>query len=196
MGSRPIPIDWNQRYRTGDTPWEKGSPAPPLIEFLANHQVSGKVLVPGCGFGHDVRLFARHGTEPLGLDIAPIPIDSAKRQKRVGRESYLLGDLFQLDRSLRGSFDWVFEHTCFCAIDPSLRKEYVRAVDSALVKGGALLAIFFIEIEDPEGPPFPVTHEEIAQLFDPFFETTERWVPSMAYPGRENREEMRVMRRK
>ena len=152
--------------------------------------------MPGCGFGHDVRLFACHGAEPLGLDIAPIPIDWANRQKRVGRESYLLGDLFQLERSMRGSFDWVFEHTFFCAIDPSRRREYVRAVDSALAKDGTLLAIFFMNIEDPEGPPFPVTHEEIARLFDPFFETTERWVPSIAYPGRENREEMRVMRRK
>lgn len=196
MGSEPISIDWNQRYQMRDTPWEKGAPAPPLIEYLTNHRVSGKVLVPGCGYGHDVRLLSCHGAEPLGLDLAPIPIDWVNRQKRIGRESYLLGDLFQLDRSLRESFQWVFEHTCFCAIDPSLRKAYVQAVHSALVEGGILLAIFFIEIEDPEGPPFPVSHEEITQLFDLFFETVEWWVPSMAYPGRENREEMRVMRRR
>src|ERR1041385_6675263 len=28
--------DWEQRYQTGDMPWEKGEPSPGLVDFLAS----------------------------------------------------------------------------------------------------------------------------------------------------------------
>ena len=53
--------DWNAAYRLGDTPWDKGYAAPPLIEFLKRQSISGCVLVPGCGAGHDVRALVGAG---------------------------------------------------------------------------------------------------------------------------------------
>ena len=63
--------DWNAAYEGGDTPWDKGYASPPLIEFLKLQSISGRVLVPGCGAGHDVRALAAEGAEVVGLDIAP-----------------------------------------------------------------------------------------------------------------------------
>jgi SAM-dependent methyltransferase len=191
----PAEPDWDQRYLTGDTPWEKGYASPPLSEFLESDTFAGSVLVPGCGHGHDVRLLARFGARPLGLDVAPAAVNKARAFQRSGNESYRLGDLFKLDKDLCGAFDGIFEHTCFCAIHPSRRIDYVRSVSSALKSRGHLLAVFFIKIEDPEGPPFPVSSAEIDDLFHPYFETRQRWVPTAAYPGREGREEMRLMRK-
>ena len=52
--------DWNERYRTEDTPWDKGKPAPGLVDWLAKRQMSpnNRVLVPGCGKGHDAAAWA------------------------------------------------------------------------------------------------------------------------------------------
>ncbi len=187
---------WDKRYRDGDTPWEKGFGAPPLAEYLERSILQGRVLVPGCGFGHDVRLLARQGARPLGLDVSPNALASARNFQLAGEEEYLLGDLFDLDESIKASFTGVFEHTCLCAIDPARRLEYTRAVVDALEVGGVLLAIFFIEIEDPDGPPYPISCAEIDQLFHPFFETEEQWLPGRSFPGREGREQMRLMRKR
>ena len=46
-----MPTDWEDHYRRGETPWEKGAPSPGLMDDLAVHPVRGRVLVPGCGFG-------------------------------------------------------------------------------------------------------------------------------------------------
>jgi hypothetical protein len=58
-------IDWEERWRSKDTPWEKGYAAPPLTEYLEEGgeelRNARRVLVPGCGSGHDVRELARHG---------------------------------------------------------------------------------------------------------------------------------------
>ena len=197
-------MDWEQRYETGDTPWEKGAPAPPLLEWLkSGGAIRGDVLVPGCGSGNDVRAIAAAspGAKVIGLDIAPSALDRAQRFALAGNETYQLADLFDLPVELTGRFDWVFEHTCFCAIEPRRRLDYVRGVARALKPEGALLAIFFLNPWDPGempaegGPPFGVTPEELDRLFGAHFELVEELKPRQAYPGREGREIIRVMRR-
>jgi SAM-dependent methyltransferase len=190
-------MDWEERYQSGDTPWEKGTPSPPLLEWLARHEIRGRVLVPGCGSGHDVRALARAGADPVGIDLAPSAILQADAHPRVGAERYEAANLFELPGHLIGAFDWVFEHTCFCAIDPSRRSEYVAGVVAALKPHGRLLAVFYIDPDhDEAGPPFRVSREEIARHFGGHFEEITAYVPELAHPGREGRELVCVLRRK
>jgi SAM-dependent methyltransferase len=188
--------DWESHYQQKDTPWEKGEPSPGLVDFLATEPVHGRVLVPGCGFGHDVRALAATADEVIGLDVAPSAVEAADRLPKAGHERYSLGDLFNLPPEMRGAFDWVFEHTCFCAINPAQRPAYVEAVAGALKPGGRLLAIFYLDPgnDSPdEGPPFEVSIAELDRLFLPRFTLEREWLPQRAYPGREGREWMRVM---
>ncbi len=197
-------MDWNAQYETGETPWDKGAPAPPLLEWLSakDRHLTGEILVPGCGLGHDVRAIAEaHPTaRVIGMDIAPVAVELARKVPGSGNESYLLADLFALPAELRGRFDWIFEHTCFCAIDPARRSDYVAAVADALRPGGRLLAIFYLdpwdrgETRPPDGgPPFGVTVEALDTFFAPHFRLLEEQRPTRAYPGREGRELLRVM---
>lgn len=194
MEPRLSDADWSERYRDGQTPWDKGYGAPPLREALERVAVEGRVLVPGCGLGHDVRLLAAQGVEVVGLDIATVAVEMARRIDRVGNETYEAGN-FLNENILAGSFDLVFEHTCFCAIFPEEREAYGRAVHRVLKPGGQFLAIFFTNIDSPEGPPFPVTADEINALFGELFEVVDRWIPAETYPEREGREEMWLLRK-
>ena len=116
--------------------------------------------------------------------------------------TYQLGDLFDLPIELTNWFEWVFEHTCFCTIEPRYRPDYVHAITRALLPEGALLAIFFLNPWDPGeapeggGPPFAVTREELDRLFGSRFELLEEFKPRTAYPGREGREIVRLLRKK
>lgn len=191
-----MPTDWEDHYLRGDTPWEKGAPSPPLMDFLAAESVQGRVLVPGCGLGHDVRALAAQGAEVIGLDIAPGAVEAARAFPSAGDERYELADLFALPPHLRGSFDWVFEHTCFCAIDPAQRPAYVEAVAGALRPGGKVLAVFYLDPgqSSPEaGPPFEVSLAELDRLFSPRFRLLREELPARAYPGREGKEWLRVL---
>ena len=198
-------MDWDKRYRTGETPWEKGAPAPPLLEWLGRRGgMQGGVLVPGCGLGHDVRAIAAvsPGAQVVGLDLAASALDQARRFSLAGKETYQLADIFVLPIELTNRFEWVFEHTCFCAIEPWQRPNYVRGVIRALRPEGMLLAIFFLNPWDPGeapeggGPPFAVTREELESLFANHFELVEELKPHTAYPGREGREIVRLLRKR
>lgn len=191
-----MPTDWEDHYRRSETPWEKGAPSPPLVDFLARERVGGRVLVPGCGFGHDVRALAAQGAEVVGIDIAPAAVEAARKVPPAGNERYELADLFALPPPMRGSFDWVFEHTCFCAIDPAQRPAYVEAVAGALRPGGQVLAVFYLDPgqnSPDEGPPFEVSLAELDRLFSPRFRLLREELPIRAYAGREGREWLRLL---
>ena len=192
-----MPTDWEAKYQSSETPWDKGEASPGLVDFLSEDAVTGRVLVPGCGFGHDVRTLAASGAEVVGIDIAPSAIEASKKILPASGERYELADLFHLPPHLRGSFDWVWEHTCFCAIDPAQRAPYVEAVAGALKPGGHLLAVFYLDPGQSgpdEGPPFEVSIAELDRLFLTRFKLEREWLPARAYPGREGREWLRLMK--
>jgi methyl halide transferase len=199
LDSPLMPTDWEGQYQKGETPWDKGAPSPGLVDFIAAEPLKGRVLVPGCGAGHDVRVIATTADEVVGLDVAPSAIAAAERFPHAGSERYVLGDLFALPSDWRGAFDWVWEHTCFCAIDPAQRPAYVEAVATALKPRGKLLAIFYLDPgnDSPdEGPPFEVSIADLRRLFSSRFDLEREWLPKRTYPGREGRELMRVLARR
>ena len=187
--------NWENRYQTGDTPWEKGHAAPPLADFLKQNHVSGKILAIGCGSGNDVRALSVQGTEVVGIDFTPSAIQRARSVSPVGKETYIQADLFDLPSHFKESFDWVFEHTCFCAMPVVQRPDYARIISDVLKDDGRFLAIFYINPDHDDGPPFRVSKKELNDLFGPYFKLEKEWVPTSSYPGREGRELMCVFKK-
>jgi hypothetical protein len=201
---------WESRYQTGDMRWEKGGPSPGLVDFLAAHPElrggdalvaaapgSGQkmgasatmvslptptVCVPGCGTGHDVREFARAGFDASGFDIAPsaIRLSQAKTMAAGLKARFQLADFLHDEPPQK--FDWLFEHTLFCAIQPQERDDYVRAVLKWLKPDGQYLAVNYL-IPDEDGPPFGTTRDELWRRFSAEFNLVEEIVPR-SYPNR------------
>jgi SAM-dependent methyltransferase len=188
--------DWEKRYQTGDMPWEKGEPAPGLVDFLAEQATlpRGTVAVPGCGTGHDVRAWARAGFEAYGFDLAPSGIRLARERTAAAnlKAEFNQADFLKDEPPMR--FDWLFEHTLFCAIDPSQREAYQQAVLRWLKPDGQFLAVHYM-ISDREGPPFGTIQEELMKRFGPHFELVKGWVPR-SYPNRTGVELMLWWKRK
>jgi methyl halide transferase len=164
---------WDRRYQEGSTPWNLGVPAPPFVSLLASPQrpAPGRIAILGCGNGHDALLFAEHGFEVVGFDFSALAIATARSLalSRGLTVEFLERDIFALLPEFSQSFDYVLEHTCFCAIDPTLRPQYVELVGALLRPKGKLLALFFTH-DRPGGPPFGSTTTEIGALFADRFE--------------------------
>lgn len=187
---------WETRYQSGEMPWEKGAPSPGLVDFLAaNPKLPGEtVCVPGGGTGHDACEWAKAGFRVYGYDLAP---SAVRLSEERGRAAGLWAQFRQVD-FLRTAppfpFDWIFEHTLFCAIQPAERELYVRAIERWLKPGGNYLAVNYL-IPDTDGPPFGTTREEIIERFSPSLELQSDWVPR-SYPNRVGLERMFWWRRR
>jgi SAM-dependent methyltransferase len=191
--------DWEQCYLDGQTPWDKNAPSPPLQEWVQRQQPRGKALVPGCGAGHDVAMLVAEGVDAIGLDLAPSAISRANQNYPLLTSRWALGDLFATPEAWQGSFDYVIEHTCLCALPPVMRTDYEKAVHGLLRPAGCLAGIWFInpELEPGEsGPPFGIAMEELDALFPSSrWQVIEDHQPSTGYPGRVGRERLRVLRK-
>jgi thiopurine S-methyltransferase len=100
------------------------------------------------------------------LDIVTQPLSNLKRRVPEFPEDHLLcADFFTLDQS----FDLIIEQTFFCALDPSLRPEYVRKMYEILKPGGRLAGLLFSFPLTDEGPPFGGSEIEYRSLFSPYF---------------------------
>lgn len=191
-------LDWDEHYKTGEVFWDKGRASPPLQEYLEHHPLHGRTLVPGCGRGHDLAMAVEHGLDAIGLDIAPTGLADARALYPQIADRFMLGNFFDLPAEFRGAFDVVVEHTLLCALPPEMRGEYRRAVDVALRRGGLLVGVWFINPKldrGEEGPPFGISVAELTTLFEDEYEIVDDYVPSVAFPNREGRERLRVLRR-
>jgi SAM-dependent methyltransferase len=142
------------------------------VEFVATTPPPrGRVAVPGCGRGHDVRYLVRQGYDAIGFDFSDTAVAEARaRASTEGVAAPIeLRDIFTLSREYANAFDGIWEYTCFCAIDPARRAEYVRVMDAVLRPGGWLLACFYPMRASGAGPPFPVRQDEVRRLLTPWF---------------------------
>ncbi|MDA1190782.1 MAG: methyltransferase domain-containing protein [Candidatus Poribacteria bacterium] len=200
------PAFWQGRYESGkfidsaQTGWDLEQPAPPIRSYLAGRGASlakGRALVVGCGRGHEAVLFAQNGWDVVGIDFAPAAIRFATEQAdALGvAATFLQRDLFTIRHEFAQAFDAVIEHTCFCAIDPARREEYVKTVAAVTKPGGVYIALFFAVLP-PDGPPFPTSVEEVLSCFGPYFEEETLFVPDDSVPSRAGEELFGVFRRK
>ena len=163
--------DWENHYETNDLGWDLGEVAPPFVRLWEERKLSPcKVIIPGCGRGHEAIFLAEHGFQITAVDYtcgAVRLLDDALKTKHLSGK-VLRHDFFELDSSYNNSFDLMLENTFFCAINPIMRQKYVATAERIL-KSGALLVGLFYETGKEGGPPFNTRKVDIEENFSELF---------------------------
>ncbi|MBW4667544.1 MAG: methyltransferase domain-containing protein [Cyanomargarita calcarea GSE-NOS-MK-12-04C] len=183
---------WEQRYQDGTDVWDLGQAVPPFISLLESTALPpGRLAVLGCGRGYDALLFAEYGFDVIGFDFANSVITEANALAEATESSakFLTRDIFDLPNEFEGYFDYLVEHTCFCAIYPAQRPAYVQMAKSILKPQGEIIGLFFTH-NRPGGPPFGVTTTEIREYFSNDFEIRSLEPAINSIPKRQGEEHM------
>lgn len=160
----------NNKPRPGIAP----NRTPPLIDALKEkHNIVGpstgigdttrrkKALIPGCGRGYDVLLFASHGYDAYGLNVSQTAVNACQeldegrgddavrypvKDPAIGRglRQFIVADFFKDDLSSLTSgagFDVIYDHTFLCAIAPELRPQGAKRMSELLAPDGSLISL-------------------------------------------------------
>lgn len=175
---------WEDLWTHKLTPWDLQGPTPALVEALGAlpTRLSGReglrVLVPGCGSGHDLVALAEGlgSARVVGLDLSPT--STAAAGDTLARAGLAPGEPHPTTGSVvdlatrdffaftpAAPFDLIFDYTFFCALPPALRGAWGRQTAALLARpSGALLTLMFPLESDADGtdptaagPPFPVS---------------------------------------
>ncbi|MDJ0661220.1 MAG: class I SAM-dependent methyltransferase [Crocosphaera sp.] len=148
-------------------PWARMQPHPCLKNWLETVEIiNKKALVIGCGLGDDSEILAQKGAKVTAFDIAPSSIEWCKKRFPNSSVDYLVADLLKLAPSWKNSFDLIFESRTIQALPLKIRAEVIEAIATLLKPRGTLLIVTHLrETKDsPDGPPWPVSEEELSQL--------------------------------
>lgn len=182
---------WNTIYIENESPrWNLGQTAPPLADWIsAKPEAVGKVLIPGCGYGHDARAFAEAGFEALAVDFAPLAIARGKEIHVECKNNLCFeeADFFELPSRYAAHFDYIYEYTCFVAFPPERREEYVNTVYELLKPGGRLIGCFYNHGQEG-GPPFDANREDVQALFESKFDLQTLEIANRSVERRQGKE--------
>tara|TARA_B100001115_G_C15832482_1_gene415704 strand:- start:212 stop:808 length:597 start_codon:yes stop_codon:yes gene_type:complete len=157
------PDFWDNLYIENSAKWDLGGPTPILKHHLKHNKLIGDVCVLGCGNGHDVIELSNNDLFVYAVDFSIEAINNLKN--KIPQESKIKTlhmDIFDLSKKYNNKFDFIFEYTCYCAIDPLRREEYFDLVYNLLKPNGILFGIFLpLDKKEEDGPPFSVSIDEI-----------------------------------
>lgn len=165
------PEFWELRYGARFAPWDAGKVPAQLLAFVRASPAPRRVLVPGCGSAWDVRGFAEHGWDVVGIDFSRLAVEEARRilgphGARV-READFFAPLAE------APFDVVYERAFLCALPRRLWGDWARRVAELVAPGGLLAGFFFFDAGE-RGPPFPLHgQQELDALLRGLFERIE-----------------------
>jgi SAM-dependent methyltransferase len=134
---------WEEKYRAKTIPWDRGVASPALIDWVENGVLlPGRVLIPGCGRGHEALELARHGFQVSALDIAPTALEHLATELHAAGVDAERVCADALTWQPAQPFDAIYEQTCLCALDPTHWAAYAQQLHSWLRPGGKLFALF------------------------------------------------------
>lgn len=162
---------WNERYINKQMGWDLGEVSPPIknyIDQITNKDLS--ILIPGAGNAYEAVYLLKNGfTNVTVIDIASLPLGNLKSKLNNVDETHyhLIEDDFF---NHKGDYDLILEQTFFCAINPELRKDYVKHTHQLLTEKGKIAGLLFNKIFPFQGPPFGGLEEEYRALFESKFD--------------------------
>ncbi len=174
---------WEGEWRAGRLPWHGTAVHRDLVDFGPNFLQGGahRILVPLCGKtldlawlaarGHDVygiefvseaitTVFEEAGLEPVEEQVGPY------RSWRSGTLTLIQADFFEMDSTVLGPMDRLWDRGGLVNVDPGRRAAYVQRLRSFARAGAqAMVNVFSYDQTGFDGPPFSVPDTDFKALF-------------------------------
>ena len=147
-------------------PWARKDVNPLLQTYLdKGKEHKGKALVIGCGLGDDAYALDIAGYEVLAIDVSQKALDLAKERFSDSNVVFEKQDIFDMPQEYHENFDFVFEALTIQSLPREFREKIIEAVANTVSKDGKLLLIAHQYNGNNDGPPWPLTNDEL-DLFE------------------------------
>jgi SAM-dependent methyltransferase len=167
-------IGYEERYQTGDTPWDHGMPDFNLTQLVEHRPIAAcKALDIGCGTGDNSIWLAQQGFVITGCDLSETAIARAKEKSSLASVDckFRVAD-FLVDSINGAPFGFVFDRGCLhCITDEGDRRRFAKNVAAHLREDGLWLSLVG-NADEPErevGPP-QLSASELVSIIEPYFE--------------------------
>ena len=159
---------WDNRYKDGTNRWDLGEISTPLKTYFDQLEDKNiKILIPGGGNSYEAEYLHQIGFKNVFVvDLSETALMNIKKRVPSFPVKHLIHQNF-FDLTIK--FDLIIEQTFFCAIIPSLRRQYAIQANKLLNKSGKIIGLLFDAPLYKNHPPFGGNKAEYLILFKPLF---------------------------
>jgi len=144
-------------------PWARQDVNPLLQTYLDDREEhKGKALVIGCGLGDDAYALDEAGYDVFAIDISQTALDLAQKRFAGSGIVFERQDIFEMPQKYFEYFDFVFEALTIQSLPIKFREKMIQAVANTVAKEGRLLVVAYRYSGQDDGPPWPLTDDEIS----------------------------------
>jgi len=158
-------IDWESRYRAGNTGWERPGINPAFLAWReAGELAPCRILVPGGGRSVEPVALAEAGFDVTVVDAAAsaVAAQRARLERLHVAAQVVQSDLFTWNPDV--PFDAIYDQTCLCALPQAILPDYAARLHRWLRPGGKLF-VLFMQTGVAGGPPFHCDMDDMRLLF-------------------------------
>lgn len=162
---------WNDRYRTGNLPWDTRRPEPLFVQRIPELNCPTRRAIDlGCGAGDSTTWLAEYGFEAIGLDVSSVAVDMARdraAERGVTGCRFECASITQPLPVEAGSVGLAIDRGCYHAIDEADREHYVNHLAHAMAPGAWWLLMCGNADEDRPADTVGPPQLNAAQIVDP-----------------------------
>jgi SAM-dependent methyltransferase len=151
---------WEERYRSGDTPWDTGRPSSELQRVLTQEEIRPcRAIELGCGTGTNAIWLAQQGFEVAAVDLSSLAISRAREHAAAEgtKVDFMCADV--LNPPDLGSYDFFFDRGCYHVVRRSDVQAYLRTL-KAVTHAGSIGLVLTGNAREPHEPGPPVVAEQ------------------------------------
>lgn len=190
------PTHWDQRYLSGDTPWNSGIASRELARVLQEERIAPcRAVELGCGTGTNAVELARRGFEVLAIDCSAVAIERARllavdvgvSLELVAADLCRLSDiqdaLGEFGATHERQYSLLFDRGCYhCARRVDL-VGFLQTVEWLAAPNARLLVLCGNANEPAEQGPPKLTEAEVRSEWSPLFEI--EWIREFRFEDRD-----------
>lgn len=180
---------WHRKWDTNDIGFHNHQANPLLVKHLEQLALpsGSRLFLPLCGKTLDIGWLLDKGYKVAGAELSKLAViqlfDELGIAPQISQRGELevysannlvifIGDIFNLDESLLGNVDAIYDRAALVALPESMRAQYTRHLRDITHHSPQLLICFEYDQTQMEGPPFSVPDSEVEQHYGHHYDLT------------------------
>jgi thiopurine S-methyltransferase len=180
---------WNERWEKNEIGFHEGQVNARLVRYLNYLQLAknSRIFVPLCGKTVDIAWLLSAGYRVAGAEFSNLAIGQLFAELKiqpkisglgeVSRNSakhvdIFVGDVFDVSREILGAVDAIYDRGALVALPHETRRRYTAHLTEVSDNAPQLLITCDYDHEKVKGSPFPVSNEEVEELYGDTYELT------------------------
>jgi thiopurine S-methyltransferase len=182
--------NWLDHWKRGDIAFHLSIVNPMLEKYWHQLNIASDctVLVPLSGKSLDLLWLANRGHQVIGVELSEIACEAFFSENKLAYNKQKInnficyynhkiklfcGDFFALTSDLLPDITAVYDRAALIALPDELRTRYAKHLTQLMTTDSQMLLIVYESNDIIQGPPYPLSHQEIKNYYKNQFQISE-----------------------